>query len=145
MEPFITRLICLAILITGGSKKSFHRVRSAEIYHPSNISCYLPELPLQISQHSQDGPLACGGESTGGNELKSCMKWSGGWWFGCCIPIGGSWPQSHNFSLERVNHVSWATASGVYLIGGYINSRKTSLVKEDGSAEEGFKLKHQTV
>ena len=71
------------------------------------------------------------------------MKWSGGWWFGCCIPIGGSWTQSHNLSMARSDHVSWATASGVYLIGDG-NHRKTELVKEDGSVEEGFKLKYET-
>ena len=44
--------------------------------------------------------------------------------------------------MARSDHVSWATASGVYLIGD--GNRKTELVKEDGSVEEGFKLKHET-
>ena len=45
--------------------------------------------------------------------------------------------------MARSDHVSWATASGVYLIGDG-NHRKTELVKEDGSVEEGFKLKYET-
>ena len=42
-------------------------------------------------------------------------------------------------------HVSWATPSGVYLMGGDYGSGKISkLVKEDGSVEEGFNLEYGT-
>ena len=44
----------------------------------------------------------------------------------------------------REDHVSWATASGLYLIGGYYRGWTSELVKEDGSVEEGFKLKYET-
>jgi len=40
--------------------------------------------------------------------------------------------------------VSWATASGVYLIGGWDNLRSSEKVKLDGSVEEGFSLKYDT-
>ena len=47
--------------------------------------------------------------------------------------------------------MSWATASGLYLMGGHISGWTSELVKEDGSVEkgfkrteEGFKLKYET-
>ena len=38
----------------------------------------------------------------------------------------------------RWGHVSWATESGVYLMGGYWSGNTTELVKEDGSVEAGI-------
>ena len=57
----------------------------------------------------------------------------------------GKWIQSHNLTEVRGTGVSWATPSGVYLMGGYsFGSGNTStLVKEDGSVVEGFDLKYQ--
>ena len=48
--------------------------------------------------------------------------------------------------MGRYQHVSWATASALYLIGGhyYGNGYTSELVKVDGSVEEGFKLKYKT-
>jgi len=40
--------------------------------------------------------------------------------------------------------VSWATTSGVYLIGGEESVRTSEKVKLDGSVEEGFSLKYDT-
>ena len=125
-------ILLSAILITGGKVGPY--LRSAEIYLPSdNSSCtLLPALPYGRAWHTQDGPWACGGIGT----EKSCDKWS-----------QESWTRSHNLSVRRDYHVSWATASGVYLMGGiYSESSNTSeLVKEDGSVSEGFKLEYNTV
>ena len=40
--------------------------------------------------------------------------------------------------------MSWATASGVYLMGGTYSQWTSELVKEDGSVEKGFLLKYET-
>ena len=40
--------------------------------------------------------------------------------------------------------MSWVTASGVYLMGGYFSPKTSEVVKEDGSVEEGFDLKYET-
>ncbi len=40
--------------------------------------------------------------------------------------------------------MSWATASGVYLIGGSYSLRTSEKVKVDGSVEDGFGLKYAT-
>ena len=121
-----------AVLITG-SHSSAER-RTAEIYNPlTNTSCSLPQLPEARYDHNQDGDLACGGD---GSTVNTCVKWS---------PVSGTWIQSHNLRQRRTGHVSWATASGVYLIGGFSNSLRTSeKVKVDGSVEDGFGLKYDT-
>ena len=45
--------------------------------------------------------------------------------------------------MGRYDHVSWATGSGVYLMGGYSGPRTSEKVKEDGSVEDGFVLKYE--
>ena len=42
--------------------------------------------------------------------------------------------------------MSWATEDGVYLLGGGAYQKNTSeLVKVDGSVEDGFSLKYDTL
>ena len=120
-----------AVLITGGSSTS----RSAEIYNPlTNTSCSLPQLPEGRNFHSQDGGLTCGGGYP--STYTNCVKWS---------PASGTWNHSHTLKQRRSDHKSWATTSGVYLIGGYGGGKRTSeKVKDDGSVEEGFSLKYDT-
>ena len=119
--------------ITGGWGNSGAVLKSAEIYNPvTKTSCSLPQLPEARSLHSQDGGLVCGGLAS---TLTSCVKWS---------PASGTWTQSHTTRQKRGGHVSWATASGVYLIGGTISKRTTEKVKLDGSVEDGFSMKYQT-
>merc|ERR1711971_202316 len=120
------------VLITGGANGG--ELKSAEIFNPvTKTSCSLPEIPVARWHHSQDGGLACGGRSD--NTRKTCVKWS---------PASGTWTQSHTLSQKRRDHVSWATASGVYLIGGGSSPRTSEKVKLDGSVEEGFSLKYNT-
>jgi len=117
-------------LITGDS-------RSAEIYNPvTNTSCSLLQSSERRSSHTQDGGLLCGGGLSNITQT-TCVKWS---------PASGTWTQTHTLRQARYAHVSWATSSGVYLIGGYTSpSSKTSeKVKEDGSVEKGFDLKYDT-
>ena len=100
----------------------------------SNTTCSLPELPVGRAGHTQDGGLACGGLNSPSNQY-GCVKWWAGNW---------TWT-SHFFRKKRYYHVSWSTAQGLYLIGGYSRSVTTSdLVKEDGSVEKGFDLKYDT-
>ena len=81
--------------------------------------------------HSQDGGLACGG---GGGT--SCFKWNS---------ASGTWVKSHTLKERRGGHVSWATASGVYLIGGESSPRTSEKLKVDGSVQYGFGLKYDTL
>ena len=123
------------ILITGGWNKETGGsvLTSAEIYNPATgESCSLPELPEERHYHSQNGGLACGGKnrmSTGWYE--DCVEWS---------PASGSWIR-HDIREKRIGHVSWASASGVWLIGGTFSLRSSEKV---GSQDEGFDLKYDT-
>ena len=119
----------IVVLITGGHAK----VRSAEIFNPdTKTSCSLPQLPEVRYDNSQDGGLPCGG-GAGDATRTSCVKWS---------PASGTWTKSHTLRQRRSVHVSWATASGVYLIGGSASPKTSEKVKLDGSVEEGFSLKY---
>ena len=105
---------------------------TSEIYNPfTKTSCSLPELTEDRYRfwHTQDGDLSCGG------TRQDCIKWS---------PASGTWTKSHTLRERRQSHVSWVTASGVYLIGGYYSLRSSEKVKVDGSVEDGFGLKYDT-
>ena len=116
-------------MITGGRRGDY--LRSAELYLPSDGStCSLPELPEGRSYHSQDAKFSCGGWSIS----TTCDKWS-----------HGNWTRSDlTLRQKRGGHVSWATAAGVYLMGGHYSKMTSELVKEDGSVEEGFPLEYKT-
>ena len=123
-----------AVLITGGYLSAAER--KAEIYNPlTNTSCSLPQLPEARTYHTQDGELACGGGGFSSDTNWNCVKWS---------PASGTWTQSHTLRKRRLQHVSWATASGVYLIGGAYNPGVSEKWKVDGSVEDGFDLKYNT-
>ena len=120
------------VLITGATE--LLNSKSAEIYNPvTNTSCSLPQLPENRYYHSQDGGLTCGGHINATET--TCVKWN---------PDSGTWTQSHTLRQRRYEHVSWATASGVYLIGGRYSKRTSEKVKLDGSVEEGFGLNYET-
>ena len=124
-----------AVLHMGGYP--IGSLRSAELYNPvTKASCSLPQLSHERYHHTQDGGLVCGG---GENDetRKTCVKLS---------PVSGTWVQSHKLRHRRIAHVSWATGSVVYLIGGSSSSRTSEKVKVDvdNSVEEGFSLKYDT-
>ena len=121
------------VLITGGWNDA-DDLRSTEIFSPvAKERCSLPQLPQNRYYHSQNGGLVCGGSHP--DAKSNCVKWS---------PAFGNWTTSHTLRQERYHHVSWATASGVYLIGGFKSPRTSERVKLDGSVEEGFSLKYDT-
>ena len=119
------------VLITGGAKGR-EGLKSSEIYNPvTKAGCSLPHFTDARGTHSQDGGLTCGGGYP--SPVKNCVKWN---------PVSGTWNQSHTLKETRVGHVSWATPSGVYLIGGDKNQLTSEKVKMDGSVEQGFSLKY---
>ena len=126
--------LILGVLISGGSNGG--ALQSVEIYDPAtNTTCSLPQLPEGRYYHTQDGWLACGGPQ-GENAETTCIKWSSD---------SGTWTESHELNENRAGHVSWATADGVYLMGGLSSVRSTELLKEDGTVEAGFSLKYDTM
>ena len=129
-----------AVLITGGINSG--ALRSAEVFLPATgHSCRLPDLPDDRYDHTQDGALTCGGGSYNHqDQLTTCLKWS---------PDSGTWTQSHTLTDYRAEHVSWTPdpSLGTYLIGGGDGGidPRSELVKPDGSVEQGFSLKYDTM
>ena len=119
------------VLITGGADGD--DMLSSEIYNPfTKTSCSLPQFNDARRGHSQNAGLTCG------SATNTCVKWN---------PASGTWKKSHTLKNVRAGHVSWATESGVYLLGGNsANTRRTSeKVNNDGSVEDSFSLKYDTV
>ena len=122
------------VLITGGADGDDRF--SSEIYNPfTKTSCSLPQLPDARGVHSQNAGLTCAGGYKAPASENTCVKWN---------PASGTWKKSHSLKEGRIGHVSWATASGVYLIGGdNSNTKQTSVkVNKDGSVEQSFSLKY---
>ena len=92
-------------------------------------SCSPLYLPQNSYYHSQNEGLVCAGEHP--DAKTNCVKWN---------PASGNWTMSHTLKYDRYHHVSWATASGVYLIGGY-NSPKTSEKVKSGPGRKTKKQK----
>ena len=121
-------IIVLVVLLTGPD--------SIEMFNPAtSSSCILPKFPTYKEGHTQDGPLACGGDYSYTNN--TCLRWNS---------TTGSWSVSHRLKEPRQNHVSWTppNGQGTYLLGGGYSPETVSLIKSDGSEEDVFKLKHDT-
>ena len=127
--------VLLAVLITGGSDQN-----TVELFLPSDgTSCILPALPSIRVGHTVDNHLLCGGSGTS----KSCLLWS---------PDSGTWDDwgEELDVVGRYSHVSWTPSTDsttTYLIGGeHPDSRgTTTLVKRDGTQEQGFSLEYATL
>ena len=133
------------IILVGGNGNS--AMQTAELwYHDDTTytSCNLPQLPERRYHGTLNGyKYCCGGE----NEA----SWTS------CIEMGqeGSWATSNTNLTPRWYDVSWATANGIYLMGGEsenngqwtLDQAKTvTLVKPDGSSSPGeFSMESMTV
>ena len=105
-------------------------------------SCVLPILPDYVSHQTANKNLLCGGTSTS----DSCIEWNPEW-----NPYYGNWQTSFNLDVGRYSHVSWTPNSGIgtYLMGGKNSDntptlRTTTLIKPDGTQEDGFTLRYDT-
>ena len=70
--------------------------------------------------------------------MGSCRQWS---------PDSGNWTYwGEELNDTRIYHVSWTPSaeSGTYLIGGELSWMTTTLVKRDGTQEQGFPLEYAT-
>ena len=126
--------VYLADLSTGGLF-----LNTVELFLPSDGTlCTLPALNgLVRYDHTADNHILCGGTGT----AKSCTLWN---------PDSCTWEEwGEELEVEREYHVSWtpsADSSGTYLMGGDRSSSEvsTTLIKPDGTQENGFTLKYDT-
>ena len=47
--------------------------------------------------------------------------------------------------IIRFEHASWASPSGLMLLGGQYSSTRTEKIQEDGTSTNSFELKYSTV
>ena len=86
----------------------------------------------------QNGKYKCGGASgyaRNDETRNTCVQWN---------PQSGTWTKSHDLMQRRADHVTWVTASGVYLIGGWDSPTTTEIINDGGQVREGFSLKYST-
>ena len=96
----------------------------------------LPTMMADVSGYDhtlEDSGLMCGGYDTS----DSCVRWSS---------VNGTWEEYLILDVGRSYHVSWTPdpSIGTYLMGGWESEARqtTRLIKQDGSQEPGFPLKH---
>ena len=119
-------------MISGGKARGEINLSSVEVFIPTKSTdsmpemskCNLPPLPVNISSHSQDGLLQCGGAV--------CYN----------LTKEGLWRKSHDLRTNRWNHTSFSIGQSVILMGGE-ESPKTTEKVSDGS--EPFQLKYETM
>ena len=135
-------------LIVGGNGADA-AMRSSELwYHDDTTytSCNLPPLPERRYHGTLNGfKYCCGGENNA--TWTSCTEFD--------RPLSlGSWSTSNAYLPARWYDVSWATANGIYLMGGESNNgqwtldqaQTTTLVKSDGLfSAESFPLQSKRV
>jgi len=95
--------------------------------------CQLPDLPGGPRRdHTMEEMTVCGG------------GYSDSAWTSCLTLIDGTWQNTTTMLEPRTYHSSWASPSGVILLGGVErDSRLTSeRIQEDGTSVSGFPLEY---
>ena len=123
------------ILVTGGEPIA-SASKSVEVLKEDGSqmsSCSLPQLPESRRYHTQTGLTVCGGGlDSDSDDIKRT----------CVTLTNGSWRTSHNLVHPRGGHTSWASPIGIIFFGGLYSQDTAEVLKEDGTSEEIFKLKH---
>ena len=111
-------------MVTGGKgEEDLIWEGSVELHYTNGTSlCTLPDLIRPRYEHTQNGPIVCGGSR--GSTTHSCQKF-----------CGGFWNETHRggFREDRMGHGSWASPGGLMLIGGHSGRSTSEIVSEDGS------------
>ena len=120
-------------MVTGGKgpEKRFKKgLTSVELLLINGTRlCALPDLPVDRWEHSQTGPITCGGGNSNSQAI-SCVTFS-----------GGTWEQTHTLGQPRHGHTAWASPRGVLLMGSGDRRRKTSeLLTDEGRTTPSFAL-----
>ena len=134
------------MIITGGEATGtdeWEDLTSVEVVSPSGVPlpCTVPPLPTSRHYHTQDGEVACGGDT---NYVNTATRTS-------CVSLTASgWITSHYLlphgNMGRSGHVSWSSPAGLLLMGGWLSRRTTELLSETSSSSSpSFDLEYDTV
>jgi len=125
-------------LIISGGYPSGSVGKSVEVYVPSSGQhCELPDLPASIYGHTMEDRRICGGGYSDTTRT-SCLS----------LTEEGTWNKTATLLEERVDHSSWASPSGIILLGGRgyssSSSRTSEKIGEDGTSRYSFQLNYTT-
>jgi len=119
------------LLISGGGG----REKSVEVYVPSTgCSCQLPDLPVGRWGHSMEDRRICGGGNWDSDTGTSCLS----------LTDEGIWNKTTTMLEDRKYHSSWASPSGLILLGGDSSPRTSEKIGEDGTSRNSFNLNYTT-
>ena len=125
---FLTVYIYLGLIISGGEGNVGN---SVEVFVPSTgHHCLLPDTVWQHRQHSMEKNVICGGHHPA--------------WKYCFTLTNGTWEFTTTLLEQRFRHSSWASPSGMILLGGIFSKRTTEKIGEDGTSSYSFELKYNT-
>merc|ERR1712066_235474 len=120
-----------ALIISGGLPRDSVG-NSVEVYIPSTGQhCQLPDLPGDPRYwHTMEEMTVCGGYYYT-NAYTSCLTL-----------IDGTWQTTTTLLEDRYYHSSWASPSGVILLGGWSSPGTSERIQEDGTSVSGFPLEY---
>ena len=126
VSPWVTVSMYLGLIISGGNVGN-----SVEVFVPSTgHHCLLPDTQWQHRQHSMEKNVICGGHHPA--------------WKYCLTLTNGTWEFTTTLLEQRFRHSSWASPSGMILLGGLFSRRTTEKIGEDGTSSYSFELKYNT-
>ena len=111
-------------MVTGGvGPGGWRNFVSVELlFTNGTYLCSLPDLPGPRYEHTQNGPMLCGGYET--IMRHSCVKF-----------CGGFWNETHSsLRKPRTSHGSWASPGGLMLIGGNFGRSTSEVLTDDGQS-----------
>ena len=107
--------------------------KTAEIFVPSTGQhCQLTDLPGGRYYTGSENYTVCGGE--GEDTKTSCHS----------LTSGGTWEKTSELLESRVGYSSWASPSGLMLLGGWYSRRTTEMIQENGTSSYNFTLEYDT-
>ena len=111
--------------MVSGGKGDGTDLASVELLYTNGSSlCSLPDLPKPRHEHTQNGPMMCGGANYHSDVKNTCVKF-----------CGGFWNETHSSLQEdRSGHGSWASPGGLMLIGGHGFKETSEVLSDDGQS-----------
>jgi len=115
----------LALIISGGFNPSTNAATSSvEVYVVSTGKhCQLPDMPGNRLGHSMEDMAVCGGFDTATS---------------CLTLMDGTWEMTTTLLEDRFYHSSWASPSGVRILGGETSEK----IQDDGTSVRDFDLEY---